>query len=328
VAALALVTGATGFVGSHLVELLLERGYRVRCLVRESSDPRWLPRERVELATGEVTRPESLGPAARGVDFVFHSAGVVRSGDPRVYERVNVEGTRNLIEALLRESSGLRRFVQVSSLAAGGPSEPGHPRSELDSDAPNNEYGKSKKRAEEELERVGASLPWTVVRPCAVYGPRDHGFLLLARLARRGWCVRITGAAQPAHVIHVRDLVRGLADAAESPRTIGRRYYVAHPEITGWTMMGALMGRSLQVRTRLLHVPRWAVPWVAGCAGLGSKVVGRPHPLPPDRLRDLLAPAWTCDTRQAKEHWGFQATVDLRTGIEETMEWYRSAGWV
>jgi nucleoside-diphosphate-sugar epimerase len=282
----------------------------------------------VELVSGEVTQPQTLSPAVRGVDFVFHSAGVVRSGDPGAYDRVNVGGTRNMIEATLRESPELRRFVLVSSLAAGGPSERGRPRNELDPDLPNNEYGKSKKKAEEELERKGVNLPWTVGRPCAVYGPRDRGFQILAQLARRGWCVRISGPAQPAQVIHVRDLVRGLADVAESPRTIGRRYYLAHPELTGWTVMGALMGRSLGVQTRVLHVPRWAVPWVGRGAGVGAKLVGRPHPLPADRLRDLLAPAWTCDTSRAKEDWGFEARVDLRTGIEETMKWYRSAGWV
>ena len=325
---LALVTGASGFVGSHVVEGLLARSYTVRCLVREESNLAWLPLDRVDLCRGSMTDASSLESASRGVDLVVHNAGRMRADGEALYDDVNVVGTRILVEAVQRNAPGLQRFVLMSSLAAGGPSRPDHPRSEEDPDQPISAYGRSKKRGEEEVERTGSAMPWTILRPPAVYGPRDHGFLILARLAARGFSFRIGGKTQTVQAVHVRDLVRATLLAAESPHAVGRRYYIAHPEITDWNSVARIMARAIGKTPLTLSVPRWAVPIVGRCTAVASRAFRASNALPADRLHDLLAPAWTCATLRAKSELEFEAEIGLERGMEETMAWYKNAGWV
>jgi dihydroflavonol-4-reductase len=324
--ALALVTGANGFLGSHLTEYLLDRGWNVRGLVRRTSDTRWLPVDRMELVYGDVTDPGSLPAAVKDVTVVYHLAGVTRARNEATYRRVNVEGTGNLARAA--RDAGVERFLLVSSLAAGGPSRPEVPRTEDDPDRPVSGYGRSKKAGEEALAGYADGLSWTVVRPPAVYGPRDRDFLILARFAVRGWVIRFTGPPQPASVVHVRDLVRAILDASRSETARGRVYYVAHPETTTLTGMGRQMGVVRGRRPRNLVVPLGIVSAVARVSGLIAALFGRRNPLPADRIPDLRAEAWTCDPDRAKRDFGFRASVGTEQGIAEVMEWYAKEGWI
>ena len=322
------MTGASGFVGSHVVDALLAANYNVRCLVREKSNLGWLPLDRVELCRGSLTDTSSLDSAARGVDIVVHNAGALRAEGEALYDDVNVIGTRNLVHAVQKTAPRLQRFILMSSLAAGGPSGFGHPRREDDRDEPQSGYGRSKKSGEEEVERLDTALPWTILRPCPVYGPRDYGFLILARMAAQGFSFRIGGRAQQVQAVHVRDLVRATLLAVEAPRAVGRKYYVAHPAITDWHTVGRIMARAIGKPGFTLFVPRWAVPMVGRGAAVTSRVFRKPNALPADRLRDLLAPAWTCSTERAKAELGFEASTGLEAGMEETMSWYKTAGWL
>ena len=325
---LALVTGASGFVGSHVVDALLQRNYHVRCLVRAESNLGWLPLERVELVRGTMTEVPALESAARDVDLVVHNAGRIRAEGDALYEDVNVLGTRMLVQAVQKNAPKLQRFILMSSLAAGGPSRSGHLRVEDDPDEPISAYGRSKKRGEEEVERMGAAIPWTILRPCAVYGPRDRGFLILARMAARGFSFQVGGKAQPVQTIHVRDLVDATLSAADSPRAVGRRYYIAHPDVTDWKTVGRIMAQAIGKPAFTLSVPRWAVPIVGRSTAVMSRLLRRSNALPADRLRDLLAPAWTCSTERARTELGFEAAIRLPEGMKETLSWYMSAGWL
>jgi nucleoside-diphosphate-sugar epimerase len=324
----ALVTGASGFVGSHISDVLIERGWRVRCLVRKTSDLRWLSPDRVELVYGDVVDPHSLEKATDGVDVVFHAAGTTRAPDEAAYRRHNTEGTRNVARVAASQSTPPRRVILVSSLAAGGASLPGRPRGEEDDDRPLGIYGRSKLDAERALREQEGKLAWTILRPPAVYGPRDSGFILLARMAARGWIPGVTGPKQPVTVIHGRDLARGVVDAAESTRSVGRVYYLTHPELTTILDMGRSMARAMGKRARSLPLPRAALPGLGWLINAVAGATGRSAPLPEDRLQDLLAPAWTCDPSRAREEFGFEAKVDLSSGIPETVEWYRREGWL
>jgi nucleoside-diphosphate-sugar epimerase len=221
---------------------------------------------------------------------------------------------------------GVRRVVLVSSLAAGGPSVVGRARTEDDPDTPCNPYGRSKLRGEALLKSEAGGAAWTILRPPAVYGPRDVSFLVLARLARRGWVPAIGRIAQRVSLIHARDLAEAIVAASESERAIGRTYYIAHPEVTGWESVGRLIAARLGRRVSRLPVPRWAIPLVGRVACVAAALAGRPNALPPDRLRDLLAPGWVCSAARAEADFGFRARTDAATGFAEAVDWYRAEG--
>jgi nucleoside-diphosphate-sugar epimerase len=325
---IALVTGANGFVGSHLCELLLEKGWTVRALVRRSSNLRWLPEDRVEKVYGDVTDQACLGAAVEGADTVFHAAGITRAPNDAGYLRVNAEGTANVARAAAAAPRPPRRIVLVSSLAAGGPSEPRKVLRESDKVRPISLYGRSKLKGEMELARHAAGVPWTVVRPTAVYGPRDRAFLRLAHMAKKGWLVEVSGQIQRISVVHVRDLARAIVAAAESETAVGKRYYIAHPEPTDFIEIGEWMADVLGSRVRVVGIPRWAVPMLA-LANAGYWFARkRPNPVPLDRIDDLLAASWTCATLEASTDLGFSAEIDTKPGIEDTVRWYLENHWL
>jgi len=323
----ALVTGASGFVGSHLVEELLDRGWRVRCLVRRTSTLSWIPTDRVELAYGGVTEPGTLPEALQGVDTVFHVAGVVEAPDESVYHRVNAEGTGHVARALRLANPGYRRFVLVSSVAAAGPSRVGSPRREEEPEQPTSPYGRSKLGGETEL-KSALDDRWTILRPPAVYGPRDVGFLRLFQMVGKGMAPRFTGRPQKLTVVHVEDLVRGILDAATHADTVNRAYFITHPEITDWDGMGRAVASALGCSYRGIKVPKGALPVAAGVMGFLTGLIRKPNPMPPDRVRDLLEPAWTYSADAARRDFGFAAVRDLASGIPHTAAWYRETGWL
>jgi nucleoside-diphosphate-sugar epimerase len=322
------VTGASGFVGSHLARGLARRGYRVRCLVRRTSLLDRLPVPEVELHYGDVTEPATLGPLVEGADRVFHAAALTRARDPEEYRRVNAEGTRNLVRAVRENAPALSRFVLVSSLAAGGTSEPDRLRRESDPDRPHGAYGRSKKEAEEILREEGGALPWTVLRPAAVYGPGDRDFLVLARMAARGLLVRVGRREQRVTVLHVEDLVAGAVASSEAGTARGETYYLAHPEVTTWTGLGRALAAALGKRPHVVLLPRTLVPAVGRIANAFAGLARRPAPFPPDRLRDLLAPAWTCSVDKAREAFGFRPAIGAGEGMASLARWYLEERWL
>ena len=221
----ALVTGATGFIGSHLVEALLDKNVEVRCLVRPNSNRRWLEDREVEYCVGDCRDYDSLPAAVSGVDCVFHLAGVVRARKYQDYFLSNSTGTRNLLQACLQKNPGLDRFVLVSSQAAAGPSPDGQPLKESDAARPISAYGWSKLMAEKEVLEKKNDLPVVVVRPSPVYGPRDRDFHSLFKMIKLGLRPVIGREERYIHLTYVQDVVEGAwlasRSGAAAPHTSG-----------------------------------------------------------------------------------------------------------
>jgi dihydroflavonol-4-reductase len=325
----ALVTGATGFVGSHLVERLLEAGFRVRCLVRKTSALGNLPKHPgLELAYGDVGGNAGLDAAVAGARIVFHAAGVTKALGPKEYYRGNVEGTRHLLRACAEAAPPPERFVHVSSLAAIGPGAETAPVGDDAEPRPLTHYGRSKLGAECAVRQSALAAQATIVRPAVVYGPRDTDVLHLFRAARQGLLVRIGREESLAAIIYVKDLADLLLAAALAPQAAGRSYFGANPDPVTWDELAGCAAAVMGRRLKSVSIPAGAA-WLVGlCAEQVSRMRGKPGIISREKVAEARCRYWTCDTSGARRDLGFSPRYSIRAGVAETLAWYREQGWL
>lgn len=323
-----LVTGGTGFVGSHLVERLLANGYDVTCLVRDPLHLRWLAGMDVRLSPGDCTQPESLAAAVQGVSVVFHCAGVTKARHTRDYYLVNHLGTRNLLEACARYSPGMEKFILVSSQAAAGPSPDGRPVRDGDMPHPVSDYGRSKQRAEDEAHAWRNRLPVVVLRPSSVYGPRDADMFELFRWADRGLTLEMTGGDRYLNLCYVEDLAAALLLAAERPTQSGSVYFVAENRPYSWSEFRAVLLSTGGVSARAIKLPYGAAYLIGLASEIGSLFTGKPALANRQKVREAAQRYWVCDTSKIEHDLRFRAEYPLQKGLELTWQWYRKNRWL
>jgi nucleoside-diphosphate-sugar epimerase len=317
------VTGASGFVGGHLTEALLADGWRVRCLVRRDSNTRWIPADRVEIAYGDVGTASTLPDAVRGVDTVFHLAAVTSARDRADYARINAGGTQSLIDAM-RTVAPTATLVLCSSQSAAGPSREGRPITEADAPRPIGPYGGSKLAAEQLV--IASELRHIIIRPPAVYGPRDVDILFAFRLASAGIAVRVSSRGQKLSMVHVRDLAAGLVAAASAEHARGV-YYVSGGTYF-WEEIVQGIGIAVGRRARVIVLPRPLVVATAWANRLVARVIHAKPLLTPERVLDMIQPDWSIDDARARRELGYASAIPLDEGLAETAAWYRQAGWL
>jgi len=316
-----LVTGATGFIGGHLVEKLHTSGVSVRVLVRRA-DRDW-PCAAVccDLATGV-----GLEEAVEGVETVIHLAGATKALSPEGYYRGNVLAAANLARALAGRPV---RLVHVSSQAAAGPSPDATP---VDEDAPPHpvsQYGRSKLESERIVREIKPDT--VIVRPPAVYGPRDTGIFRILKSVARGWSLQIGGGERWFSAVYVHDLVDGLIRAASGPGGTppdGRTYFMAHPQPNSWSGFAAAAARIMRAKPRSLRVPLPAAYAVGYCAEIWAQATRRAGIVSRDKIDEARCRYWLCDSSRAQAELGWQAATPLADGLAETLAWYKEAGWI
>jgi nucleoside-diphosphate-sugar epimerase len=316
-----LITGATGFVGSHIAATFVEAGYGVRCGVRASSNTRWVDGLRAERVIVGFDRPGDLTRAVEGVDAVVHAAGLTRARRTSDYHLVNAEGTRRLAGAALE--AGVKRFVLISSLAARGPD--ASSRDGLDH--PTSAYGRSKVAAEGYLRRFGDRMEIVALRPAGVYGPRDTDFLPLIKLARSGWLILPYGPGlfQP---VYVADVARAVLAAASREAVGFGPFPVAEPTRYTWRRIVAGLEAALEHPVRTVRLPAPVFELSGRVSEWAAKPLGTPPVFDERRARDLAVHAWTCDPSSAEQALGWRTEVPLTEGLRRTAQWYRQAGWL
>lgn len=329
-----LVTGATGFIGGHLVDALLRRGERPRCLYRSSLPSRLARNSAVHWVQGTLENPESLAEAVRGASVVYHLAGKTSAVFPREMRQANELGTRNLLEACARQPVP-PTVVVVSSIAASGPTRKGHQRTERERPAPISAYGRSKLAAEREALAYAQRVPVTVVRPGIVFGERDHEFVAMIRAIDRThihvypawWSPKLS-------CIHVTDLVELLLAAAArgqraTPLSLddgsGRGiYFACDPEHYTYVELGALVGKALGQRLTL-RLPA-TIPGallVAAISQAVSRLTRRPTSLNIDKIRESWQRCWACSPEAARRELGVRPDETLIQRLQQTCNWYR-----
>ena len=322
-----LVTGGTGFVGSHLLEALSSQGVQLRVLVRRTSSRAYLAKLNAELIEGDLGTQAALTSAMQNIDTVFHLAAVTRARSEREYHQANAEGTRALIEAIRAAHPRPRRLIYLSSLAAAGPASNGQPIRQDDVPRPITAYGRSKLVGEQFCLAATGELEVVILRAPAVYGPRDRDLFLCFLLAARGILPVPRGPERMLQFIHVNDLVEALICAAAAPQAAGI-YHVAEPQPYAWSEIARWIAQALGQRVRAVYIPQWAVRTAATLSELAATTVGRTTIFNREKARELLAPGWLCETEAAKRDLGFEGRIPLPAGLIGTAAWYRAQGWL
>jgi nucleoside-diphosphate-sugar epimerase len=296
----------------------------VTALVRAPSRAGSLVALGCRVVEGALEDEGSLRRLVGGAEVVFHAAGLVAARSTAEFQRVNGEGVARIARAAAAE--GVGRLVHVSSLAVTGPTRPGHPLDEGSGPGPLTAYGRSK-RAGEEAVRASA-VPFAIVRPAPVYGPRDRAFLALFRAARRGVVPLLGDGCQELTLVHAEDLAAGLVAAGTSPRTLGGTYHAGHPGPVTQKALAEAVGRAVGRRVRTLTLPGPLVHAALGLTGLLWRALGRAPLLDGDKAKELLAPAWTCSSAALRRDAGWEARIPLERGLAQTVLSYRELGWL
>lgn len=327
--ATAVVTGASGFIGSHLVDYLVERGCTVDALIRKTSDRQWLnPSDRVRLHLADLTDPDLSFPFLEQADYLFHCAGLTQAKTEAEYFRINAEACVPLYENCAAAGKKLKAVVHLSSLAAVGPGELGRAVDENSPCRPLTFYGKSKRAGEEAALKFSASLPLVLLRPPVVYGPRETWFFTYLKILQNGWMLKVGPARRELSLIHVQDLVRAMVQAAVRFPGNGEIFFVTDGKAYSWEDVAAVATQVLEVRARTLVVPESlfaAAAWIAeALARFGSAAPW----IDRQRLIDVRQSYWVASPRKFFERYDFQPQYGLEKGLRETLAWYQENRWM
>ena len=342
-----LVTGASGFIGSFIVEEALKRGFETWAAVRGSSSKAYLQDERINFIELNLSSKEQLVEQLRShtFDYVVHAAGVTKCLDKRDFRRINTEGTKNLVTALMELQMPLKRFVFVSSLSVFGAIREKQPYEEIretDTPQPNTEYGRSKLEAEQWLEKISENsensessensdkkpFPYVILRPTGVYGPREKDYFLMAQSIKQHSDFAVGYRRQDITFVYVSDVVQAVFLALEKGQT-GRKYFLSDGEVYQSTTFSDLiheeLGRPWWIR---ITAPVWVLRIVTFCGEYIGRMTGKVTALNNDKYHILRQRNWRCDIEPAKKELGYEPKVQLKEGVHRAISWYLENKWL
>lgn len=328
-----LITGASGFIGSFIVEEALNRGFEVWAAVRKSSSRQFLQDERlrlIELDLGSENRLKEQMKDCR-FDYVVHAAGVTKCLNKADFRRINTEGTKHLVKALSALDMPLKRFVYLSSLSIMGAIREQQPYTEIlesDTPKPNTAYGKSKLETEQWLETQ--NIPYIILRPTGVYGPRERDYFMMAKSIKAHTDFAVGYKQQDITFVYVTDVVQAVFKAMEAPDTaVGRAYFLSDGQVYNSRTFSDLLQQEMG-NPWVLHIkaPLWFLWLVCAVNGTVCRWFGKLTTLNLDKYHILSQRNWQCDIEPARRDLGYEPQVPLEEGVRRSVQWYKSAGWL
>lgn len=331
-----LITGASGFIGSFLVEKALELGFETWAAVRQSSSRKWLQDDRIHFFNLDLSSDERLRTSLEAFkaehgafDYVIHAAGATQCRRPEDFFRINADGTERLARMLMETECLTGRFVFLSSLSLYGPAreEDGLPILETDTPVPDTAYGRSKQEAERRLAAIDG-LNYVCLRPTGVYGPREKDYFLMAKSIRQHVDFSVGFRPQTITFIYVRDLVAAAFLALEKGGC-GRAYFLTDGGEYSSRAFSDLLQHEMGVR-RVLHIkaPLWVLRAACFVSGNIAKMFGRTSTLNMDKYHILRQRNWRADIQPARDELGYDPQYPLERGVVETVRWYKDNGWL
>ena len=326
-----LITGASGFIGSFIVEEALRRGWETWAAVRRSSSRQFLQDERIHFIELNLSNEQQLTEQLRGheFDYVVHAAGVTKCIDQADFRRINTEGTQHLVRALIALGMPLRRFVFVSSLSVFGAIREQQPYEEIretDTPQPNTAYGRSKLEAEQWLESV--NIPYVILRPTGVYGPRERDYFLMAKSIKQHSDFAVGYKRQDITFVYVDDVVQAVFLACEKGQT-GRKYFLSDGQVYQSSTFSHLIRRELGSPWWIrITAPIWVLRVVTFFGDLIGRMTGKISALNNDKYHILRQRNWRCDIEPARRELGYEPRVQLAEGVRRTIRWYKENGWL
>ena len=325
-----LVTGATGFLGSHLSERLVREGHDVRALVRKSSKTDFLKKLGVELTLASLENGDGLEEAVSGVDAVVHGAGIVKAKRPEEFTRINAGGTRNLVDAIREHAPDLSRFVYISSLAAHGFLKENGPLPYDAEPNPVTHYGRSKLEGERYVLDMKDDVPVTVIRPPAIYGPRDTEMIAFFQIVSRRMVAFLGDSRRRTSLIYATDCADAIYRALTREHQSGRVYFVEDGRgvLPGGVRLDHRRTRSTRGRSSSCR-SRWAscAPPAAG-SELYGRLADKAVMLTRDKVNELDAEQLCCPADPIREELGWVPEIQFEEGARRSVAWYREQGWL
>jgi dihydroflavonol-4-reductase len=324
----ALVTGANGFIGSHLVDQLLASGCMVHGLVRQSSDLKWLNVSKVNLHRIDFARVDSIVPSLEDFDYIFHCAGLTKAKSRSNYFQVNANACSNLYEQCQKRTGRIKRIIHLSSLAATGPSRRGSLVDEITPCRPVTFYGQSKLAGEEIALQYSSSLPITVLRPPVVYGPREENFFTFIKLIQKGWGLQIGKAGKELSLIYISDLIRAILLASDPSKQKGSSFFVTDGHVYTWEQISKECARLMNVQVKTLKIPEVVLMPLAMLFESCAKFSSKPALFDRQRMIDIRQSSWSASSEKFFKVFDFEPQYELSQGLVETIKWYLQKGWL
>jgi len=327
-----LITGASGFIGSFIVEEALRRGFETWAAVRKSSSRAFLQDKRIHFIELDFSSETQMTEQLTGLqfDYIVHAAGVTKCLDKADFHRINTEGTQHLVRVLLALQMRIKRFVYISSLSIMGAIREQQPYTEiLESDVakPNTAYGKSKLEAEKWLATV-KDLPYVILRPTGVYGPRERDYFMMAKSIQSHTDFAVGYKQQDITFVYVTDVVQAVFLALEKGQS-GRKYFLSDGEVyqssTFSNLIRKELGNPWWIR---ITAPIWVLRVVTFIGEYVGRLTGKVTALNNDKYNIMRQRNWRCDIEPARKELGYEPKVKLEEGVRRSIQWYKDNKWL